>query len=73
MTIDLNPLFPELSPRQVTILKAVAHGMQNDYIAKMQGDDYSPRTVEYHVSRIIDELQEQARVRPALMELTRGV
>lgn len=47
-------LWPELTQRQYHILKAVAHGYTNEYIGNMEG--ISERTVEYHVSNLIQLL-----------------
>jgi DNA-binding NarL/FixJ family response regulator len=50
----MGKLFPELSERQLDILKGIAHGFTNEYIG--QRHDINVRTVEYHVSQIIDKL-----------------
>ncbi len=52
--MDLTPLFPELSARRVNILKAISHGMTNEYIAGIE--NISERTVEYHVGELIHAL-----------------
>lgn len=49
-----NQLFPELSERQALILKMVANGLSNPYIASYTG--INQRTVEYHVRQIIKKL-----------------
>ena len=46
-----NQLFPELSERQMLILKMIANGLSNSYIASYTG--INQRTVEYHVTQII--------------------
>ena len=49
-----NQLFPELSERQMLILKMIANGLSNSYIASYTG--INQRTVEYHVTQIIKKL-----------------
>lgn len=50
----IEGLFPELSAKQVDILKGIAHGFTNEYIGGRY--NINVRTVEYHVSQIIDKL-----------------
>lgn len=52
--MDLSTIFPELSAKQVDILKAIAHGFTNEYIGTRY--NINVRTVEYHVSQIISKL-----------------
>lgn len=58
--MELEALFPELSAKQVDILKAVAHGFTNEYIGERYNTNV--RTVEYHVSQIIEKLDVRASV-----------
>ena len=61
---NTTPLGPGLTPRETEILALLADGLSNKQIARTL--DLSLKTVQNHVSRILDKLQATDRTQAAL-------
>jgi DNA-binding NarL/FixJ family response regulator len=62
---------PQLSPRELEVLKLVAEGKDNAEIAR---DLFiSPKTVKNHISNILMKLQISNRIQAAVFAVRRGL
>ena len=62
---------PELSARELDVLRLIAQGMDNAEIANNLG--ISPRTVKNHVSHVLAKLRVASRVQAATYAVRRGL
>jgi DNA-binding NarL/FixJ family response regulator len=62
---------PELTPRELEVLRLMAAGMENTQIA----DELviSPRTARNHVASILEKLQMQNRIQAAVYAVKHGL
>jgi DNA-binding NarL/FixJ family response regulator len=69
---DIGPgVAPELSARELEVLRLIARGMENAEIAEHLG--ISPRTAKNHVSNILTKLGLPGRVQAAIYAVRRGL
>lgn len=61
----------KLSPRELDVLRLIAHGKENPQIAEML--NISPRTVKNHVSSILAKLGLPSRIQAATYAVRRGL
>ncbi len=62
---------PEVSPREIEILKAIANGRSNQEIANMLG--LSHHTVRNHIVSIMDKLTATDRTQAVIIAIQRGI
>lgn len=62
---------PELTPRELEVLKLMAAGMENAQIAEALV--ISPRTARNHVASILEKLQMQNRIQAAVYAVKHGL
>ena len=69
----MTPKMVGLTPREMEIVRWVAHGLRNAEVSEMMGSKPLPRGIESHVRNVLTKLGLKSRVQIALWAAKHGI